>query len=51
MARRIDSRSEDLRDGENWSYCVRCMHLVAVGMDDPSWSSHSLPICEDCVGD
>ena len=47
MARRIQTEAE-LRDGENWSYCVGCRHLVAIGLDDPSWG-HVPPRCEVCL--
>ena len=48
MARRIDNK-EDLCDGENWSYCVLCWHLVAVGLEDPSWGSSVPPKCNFCL--
>src|SRR5262245_32219508 len=48
MARRINDERE-CTDGEVWSYCGTCWHMVAVGLDDPSWGAVA-PCCEMCAG-
>ena len=49
VIRRIDSRDE-LRDGEEYTYCVRCKHMGAINLRSPEvWASDAVPYCQHCT--
>lgn len=49
VGRRIDSRT-DLQDGEEYTYCVHCRHMIAFKLQAPeAWETGSMPMCRDCM--